>query len=208
MGCRSAPTVSGRPSIVVISSSGPTSLTCTEQGLKALPLRCEVQALQTLMPHPYLGPVMPRTSRRTQRSRTSSATSTVTDSPFTRKVCCAMGCSSVGVGEAVGGRRRHRGDEGLRGERHGPVVDREPGRDGAGGACVGTRRGGDGGGDAGLTRAAGELGVRGPACRGCWRRPRAGVSHAAGGVPQPRGAPPAGPGSAWVKAADLQYPLF
>src|ERR1700675_2665945 len=38
------------------------------------------------MPHPNLVPVMPSTSRRVQRSRVSSGTSTVTDFPFTLSV--------------------------------------------------------------------------------------------------------------------------
>ena len=46
----------------------------TEHGLKALPLMCEVHALHTLMPQPYLGPVTPRRSRSTHRTRTSSLT--------------------------------------------------------------------------------------------------------------------------------------
>src|SRR5690606_20354540 len=41
----------------------------------------------TLIPHPYFGPVTPRTSRRTHRMRTSSSTSTVTVSPLSWKVC-------------------------------------------------------------------------------------------------------------------------
>ena len=87
MGCRDLPTVAGSPSIVVTSSSGLRSLTETEQGLNATPLRWQVQALQTLMQHPYLGPVTPRTSRMTQSRRMLSGTSTVTGSPLRRKVC-------------------------------------------------------------------------------------------------------------------------
>jgi len=74
---------------LVISSVGSRSPTGTEHGLNALPLTWDVQALQTLMPQPYLGPVTPRMSRSTQRSLTSGSTSTVTVSPFSRKVCSA-----------------------------------------------------------------------------------------------------------------------
>ena len=63
------------------------SETGTEQGLNALPLMWLVQALQTLMPQPYLGPVTPRRSRITQSRRTSSSMSTVTYSPLSLKVC-------------------------------------------------------------------------------------------------------------------------
>ena len=45
--------------MVVTSSVGSMSPTRTEHGLNALPLMCEVQALQTLMPQPYFGPVRP-----------------------------------------------------------------------------------------------------------------------------------------------------
>jgi hypothetical protein len=87
MGCSGLPTVAGSPSIVVISSSGPIWLTGTEHGLNARPLMWLVHALQTLMPQPYLGPVMPRMSRRIQSRRTSSGASTVTDLPLTLNVC-------------------------------------------------------------------------------------------------------------------------
>ena len=43
--------------MVVTSSADSMSATRTEQGLKAVPLMCEVQAMQTLIPQPYLGPV-------------------------------------------------------------------------------------------------------------------------------------------------------
>src|SRR5689334_19694539 len=112
--------------MVVISSFSEMSETCTEQGLKALPLMWQVQALQTLMPQPYLGPVTPSMSRITQSRRTSSSTSTVTRSPLSVKVCVGMRVSSVGVAEAVGRRLGDRGHErlGLEGERV-LVVDRE-----------------------------------------------------------------------------------
>ena len=66
----------------------------TEHGLKALPLMCDVHALHTLMPQPYLGPVTPSRSRSTQRTRTSSLTSTVTVLPLRMKVCLGMSCVS------------------------------------------------------------------------------------------------------------------
>ena len=80
----------GRPSMVVISSVRLMRSMGTAHGLNALPLMCDVQALQTLMPQPYLGPVTPRMSRRTQSRRTLSATSTVTVLPLSLKVCFGM----------------------------------------------------------------------------------------------------------------------
>ena len=57
---RRAVTVSGSPSMVVTSSSGRELADRTAHGLNALPLMWDVQALQTLMPQPYFGPVTPR----------------------------------------------------------------------------------------------------------------------------------------------------
>jgi hypothetical protein len=75
--------------MVVTSSVGLIFDTGTEQGLNALPLMWDVHDLQTFSPQPYFGPVMPRMSRRTHSSRTSSSTSTVTGLPLSLKVCCA-----------------------------------------------------------------------------------------------------------------------
>ena len=76
--------------MVVISSSGSRSPTRTEHGLNARPLMWDVQALQTLMPQPYLGPVTPSRSRSTHSTRTSSWTSRVTGSPLRMKVWVVM----------------------------------------------------------------------------------------------------------------------
>ena len=75
---------------MVTSSVFFRSPTRTEHGLNALPLTCEVHALHTLMPQPYLGPVTPSRSRSTQRTRTSSWTFTVTGLPLRMKVCLGM----------------------------------------------------------------------------------------------------------------------
>jgi diguanylate cyclase (GGDEF)-like protein len=61
--------VAGSPSMVVIRSVGWMSETGTEQGLKALPLMWQVQALQTSSPQPYLGPWTPSRSRSTHSRR-------------------------------------------------------------------------------------------------------------------------------------------
>src|SRR4051812_38763505 len=146
--------------MVVTSSLSLMSATRTEHGLKALPLRWEVQALQTLMPQPYFGPVSPTMSRITHSRRTSSSTSTVVDFPLRTKVCLGKGLlSSVGVAQAVGRRLRHGRHEALHleGERV-VVVDRELRRHLPGGPRVRTRDGGGRGRHPGLTGAAGLVG--------------------------------------------------
>src|SRR5688572_29143143 len=132
IGCSVSPSAS--PSIVVISSDSEMSPTVTEYGLKALPLMWDVQALQTLIPQPYLGPVIPSRSRITQSRRTSSSVSTETRSPLSVKVWVGMACSSVGVLQAVGRRRGDRRHGGPWRERERVlVVDREVPRDRPGG---------------------------------------------------------------------------
>src|SRR3954453_24034213 len=91
IGCSSRPTVAGRPSIVVMRSVGLICETGTEHGLNALPLMWLVHAWQTPRPQPYLGPVTPRTSRRTHSRRTSSSTSALTRLPLRMKVCRGIG---------------------------------------------------------------------------------------------------------------------
>src|SRR5579883_948944 len=126
--------------MVVTSSVGATSLTWTEQGLKALPLMWLVHARHTSSPQPYFGPWMPSRSRRTQSSRTLSSHSTVTCSPLTTKLWVDIEASSEGVLQAVGGRLRQRGNGRDDVEAQGlVVVDREAGRDGPGGSGVGAR---------------------------------------------------------------------
>src|SRR5438477_2080584 len=110
IGCRSRPTVAGRPSIVVIWSVGLMSAIRTEHGLNALPLMWQVHAWQTPRPQPYFGPCTPRTSRRTQSTRTSLSQLTVTLLPLRMNVWVAMGGSSVGLVEAVGRRLGYRRD--------------------------------------------------------------------------------------------------
>ena len=63
--------------MAAISSVGLMSRTRTEHGLNAWPLMRHVDALQTLSAQPYLGPVIPRMLRSTQRMRTLSSASTV-----------------------------------------------------------------------------------------------------------------------------------
>src|ERR1700739_3976152 len=101
-----------------------------------------VQALQTSGAQPSFGPVTPRMSRSTHRRRTLSSASTVICSPLRMKVCVGMDGDSFvqdalkGAVEAV--RRRLRGVrlEGQRREARRVVVDREPGRQGAGGTGI------------------------------------------------------------------------
>src|SRR4051812_11662178 len=90
MGCRSLPTVAGSPSIVVMRSVDLICPTGTEHGLNFLPLMWLVQAWQTPMPQPYLGPLTPRMSRMTQSRRTSLSTSTRTRLPLRMKVCTGI----------------------------------------------------------------------------------------------------------------------
>jgi hypothetical protein len=65
------------------------------QGLTACPSMMQVQALQTLMPQPYLGPVMPSLSRKTQSNAMPGGASTETFLPFTLKSNCGMVFSCV-----------------------------------------------------------------------------------------------------------------
>src|SRR3954453_22772425 len=128
IGCRSRPTVAGRPSIVVISSVDLICETGTQHGLNALPLMWHVHALQTPRPQPYFGPLTPRTSRRTHSRRTSPSTSALTRLPLRMKVWIGMGSAPpplralllahgllvhLRLGQAVGRR--------LRDRRHGRV---------------------------------------------------------------------------------------
>src|SRR3954465_4143765 len=86
MGCSSRPLVAARPSLVVMWL---VVLICeigTEHGLNLRPLMWLVQAWQTPMPQPYLGPLRPSTSRSTHRTRTSSSTSALTCLPLRMKV--------------------------------------------------------------------------------------------------------------------------
>src|SRR4051794_26821355 len=76
--------------MVVISSLSSNEETVTEQGLKASPLMCDVQALQTSSPQPYFGPVIPSRSRSPHSTRTLSGQLTVTGSPFTTKRCSGI----------------------------------------------------------------------------------------------------------------------
>src|SRR4051812_48367906 len=139
------------------------------------------------MPHPYLGPLTPRTSRSTHSTRTSSSTSALTRLPLRMKVCVATSAPPVGLlgvmprraalapAPALGGslgRREHAGlreavarrlrdrrdvREGREVERR-VVVDGERGRRPAGGAGVGARRRGHRRRDTELAAAAGRVG--------------------------------------------------
>ncbi len=60
------------------------------QGLTAFPSMMQVHALQTLRPQPYLGPVMPSLSRKTQSKAMPGGASTETFLPFTLKSNCGM----------------------------------------------------------------------------------------------------------------------
>src|SRR6267154_5686952 len=55
-----------------------------------------VQTPQRAIPHPYLVPVNPMLSRKTQRSGVSGSTSTVSDLPLTLRVNCMIGFLSSG----------------------------------------------------------------------------------------------------------------
>src|SRR6185369_15391436 len=86
-GCSVLPVA--RPSIVVTFLPR-TSDTRVEQAVTALSLTWQVQALQTLMPQLYFGPVRPSLSRSTHSSAMSSGASTLTLWPFRVKVWVAM----------------------------------------------------------------------------------------------------------------------
>jgi hypothetical protein len=58
------------------------------QAFVACPSTWIVQAPQRAIPHPYLVPVSPILSRRTQSSGVSGSTSTCSDLPLTFKVNC------------------------------------------------------------------------------------------------------------------------
>src|SRR6188472_2610926 len=70
------------------------------QDREATPSMCTVQAPHWPMPHPYLVPLRSRTSRRTQSSGVSGATSTVVVLPLTFRVT-AMTLSGSVDGEAI-----------------------------------------------------------------------------------------------------------
>ena len=69
-------------SIVVISAL-PTLSIVVMQDRAGAPSTCTVQAPQSAMPQPNLVPVMPKTSRRTQRRGVSPSTSAVWSVPLT-----------------------------------------------------------------------------------------------------------------------------
>src|SRR5688572_27485576 len=80
-----------------------------EQERTACPSTCTVQAPQSAIPQPNLVPVSPTTSRRTQSSGISGATSTVRDAPFRVKVMLAMFSvrgDRQGVDQTMGGGSR------------------------------------------------------------------------------------------------------
>src|SRR2546430_5161789 len=78
-GCSVSP--SARPSIVTTRLPA-TDETGVTQVCTALLLTRQAQALQTLTPQPYFGPVMPSLSRRTQSNARPTGASTLTGSPF------------------------------------------------------------------------------------------------------------------------------
>ena len=71
---------------MVVTSWPCTDETGVEQAVTALPLTRQVQALQTFMPQPYLGPVMPSLSRSTQSSAMPAGAVTLTALPLTLKL--------------------------------------------------------------------------------------------------------------------------
>src|ERR1041384_2193842 len=118
-GCSVSP--SARPSIVTTRLPA-TDETGVTQVCTALLLTRHVQALQTLTPQPYFGPVMPSLSRRTQSSARSAGAATLTGWSFTRKLYLGM------VGSLDGRRNRQlagrgRGEGGARVEREGARLD-------------------------------------------------------------------------------------
>src|SRR2546427_11556775 len=83
---------------MVVTSWPCTDETVVEQAVTALPLTRQVQALQTFMPQPYLGPVMPSLSRSTQSSAMPAGGVALTALPLTFKL--EVG---IGWGPRVGG---------------------------------------------------------------------------------------------------------
>src|SRR2546426_10177408 len=71
---------------MVVTSWPCTDETVVEQAVTALPLTRQVQALQTFMPQPYLGPVMPSLSRSTQSSAMPAGGGALTALPVTLKL--------------------------------------------------------------------------------------------------------------------------
>ena len=63
-----------------------TEATRVTQVVTALPSTRQVQALHTLVPQPYFGPVMPSLSRSTQSSARSAGASTLTVLPLTDRL--------------------------------------------------------------------------------------------------------------------------
>src|SRR5947207_4593393 len=126
-----------RPSIVVtrLPATDETGVThvCT-----AWLLTRHVQALQTLTPQPYFGPVMPSLSRRTHSNARSAGASTLTGWSFTRKLY-------VGIGRSLDGRRnrqlagRRRCEGGARVERELARLDARRARVGVGDGTGGRR---------------------------------------------------------------------
>src|ERR1700752_3943697 len=68
--------------MAVISESPTVSIVVTQERM-GTPSRCTVQAPHSAMPHPNFVPVMPNTSRKTQRSAVSPSTSTTYAFPLT-----------------------------------------------------------------------------------------------------------------------------
>src|SRR5712671_2186485 len=89
-------------SIVVISEVPMPSIGVMQERV-ATPLTCTVQAPQSAMPQPNFVPVMPSTSRNTQRSGVSPSTSIVRLTPLTLiMVAIATSGLFAGIGHPVG----------------------------------------------------------------------------------------------------------
>ena len=86
----------------VVISVPRTADTGSTHDLVATPLTCTVHAPHWAMPHPYLVPLSSRTSRSTQSSGMSGATSTVVDFPLTLKVTGMAGVPSIGCAKPAG----------------------------------------------------------------------------------------------------------
>src|SRR5439155_13691169 len=134
-GCSTSPLA--RPSIVVtrLPATDDTGVThvCT-----ALLLTRHVQALQTLTPQPYFGPVMPSLSRRTHSSARSAGASTLTGWSFTRKLYVGIVAPlDGGRNRQLAGRRRCEG--GARVERELARLDACRARVGVGDGTGGRR---------------------------------------------------------------------
>src|SRR5581483_11010977 len=78
---------------IVVTCAAPTADTGVTQLRIGLPSRCTVQAPHWATPQPYFGPVIPRVSRRVQRSGVSGSTSASITLPLTLSLKAMARCS-------------------------------------------------------------------------------------------------------------------